>query len=100
MEKEKLQTRPAEEGDEEEKVTVSFSNAQGARHEFLVSKGKSVKELLKELGHKAIKGLIIKVNNKMIQADEETGELLEDVNLEENSVLVIQQTFTGGDSLP
>ena len=81
--------------EEEEEVTLTFKNADGARHEMRVKKGTSVREFLKSLNHKSAKGLVYKLNNRLLRVNEE-GELVDDELLEENAVLAIEQQFTGG----
>lgn len=80
----------------EEMIGITYTSDDGKRHMMKVKKGTHLKALLAKLEHQYIKGHVIKLNNRRLKTDQDSGELLEDPVLEENAVLSIYRQFTGG----
>lgn len=85
-------------GDEGEMISISFKGVGNSRSVFTkVRKGIRLKDFLSNRAkHEFKAGLRYKLNGRLLKTDEETGELMENPELQESATLLIQQAFQGG----
>jgi hypothetical protein len=79
-----------------EEVWVRVKLPTGKERPLKVEKGTRLKDLLGKLGHAYVKGMTYRLNDVLLQTNQETGELIDNPILEENGLLLVEQTFQGG----
>lgn len=83
-------------GGDEEMITITVKLPKSGTVPIKVKKGTTVKDVLDKIKHQIKKGLVYKLNNKMLDTDQAKEELKENPILDQNSHLVIEESFTGG----
>lgn len=81
-----------ESGDDEFEVSVTI---RGNSRKIMVPQGTTLKGLLKHLEHQYGKGLIYRLNGRLLEVNEE-DKLVDDEVLSQDDILLIEELFTGG----
>lgn len=93
-----LQEKNDDGGGDEEMITITIKLPKLGTVPIKVKKGTTVKDVLDKIKHQIKKGLVYKLNNRMLDIDQVKEALKENENpiLENNSHLVIEESFAGG----
>ena len=89
---------PPEEGKDE--IWFKFRDTDGTVKDLRIRRGTRVKDFLGGLKFKYRRGITITLNERTLEADKETGELLDDESnnpvITESVLLAIDELFVGG----